>query len=602
MLASTLSPADWTSLSPTLRSLYEHLPQGTLGGGCRPLIGLTCHTIDSKDTVNEAYPQAILAAGGLPVLLPTLHTFDGLGELLDRLDGLLLTGGGDLFSPLMGKEISPQVGHIDPWRDRYEIALVLEASKRNIPLLGICRGLQIYNVAMGGTLIQDIAMECSGVCLEHSPRMDKELGCHTVTLESGGNILATLLGLSEGDSFFVNSLHHQAIGSLALGMSVLARSSDGIIEAATALPHKCFLGVQWHPEHLVRQEEGECMMELFRFLVQEATLYAKAREYHHQILVLDSHTDTPMTFTADTDLSVWGDTLVDLKKMELGGVASTVMAAYLPQGVCSDEERAFAQQYALDKLEEIHRQVAKNPKEAAIARSAIEIEQCFRQGLLCIVPAIENGYAIGLDKSLLKRYYDLGVVYITLCHNGDNDICDSARCSENRHQGLSPFGREVVQEMNRLGILIDVSHAAPSTVDEVLELSTQPVIASHSSCYALCPHPRNLSDEHIKAIASKGGVIQVCLYAGFIAEDENEATVQRAVDHIEHIIKIAGVESVGIGSDFDGDGKLIGCQGSHDLINITIELLRRGYDKADLRAILGGNFLRVLRQVRNKLA
>ena len=597
MLASTLSSSSWTDLSPMLRSLYETADSSPSPKGRMPLIGLTCHHTEASNSVNEAYSEAILQAGGLPVLLPTEHTTEHVGELLDSLDGLLLTGGGDIHSPFMGKELTREVGSIDVWRDRFELVLILEASRRNIPILGICRGLQIYNVAMGGSLIQDIATEYPQPSIGHDPKMDKEVGCHAIRLAEGDNPLAQVLGVAPGDELMVNSLHHQALGELAIGLRALAHSSDGIVEAATALPHKNFLGVQWHPEHLVRQPEGQCMRGLFTYLVQEARLYAQAKALHQSTIVLDSHTDTPMFFTPDTDLSHWGDTLVDLQKMRVGKVASTVMAAYLPQGECTEEGHTRAQQHALQKLAEIHKYGSAHPSLGRVVTSLEEIKTCYKQGLCSILPAIENGYAIGRNLSILQRFRDLGVFYITLCHNGDNEVCDSARHSEHRHHGLSAFGREVVLEMNRLGILVDISHAAPETVTDVLALSSQPIIASHSSCYALCPHPRNLSDEHIRAIASAGGVVQVCLYAGFIAEKEEEATVQRAVDHIEHIIEIAGVQAVGIGSDFDGDGRLIGCQGSQDLINLTLELLRRGHTEEEFRAIFGGNFLRVLTSV-----
>ncbi|WP_373813589.1 dipeptidase, partial [Porphyromonas loveana] len=151
-------------------------------------------------------------------------------------------------------------------------------------------------------------------------------------------------------------------------------------------------------------------------------------------------------------------------------------------------------------------------------------------------------------------------------------------------------GREVVREMNRQGIMVDVSHAAPTTVRDVLSISTAPIIASHSSARALCDHPRNLTDEDALAIAERGGVVQVCLYAGFICEQEETASVVMAADHIDHFVRLLGIEHVGIGSDFDGDGELIGCRGSNDLIRLTIELLRRGYTTTQLRLLWGENF------------
>ena len=208
---------------------------------------------------------------------------------------------------------------------------------------------------------------------------------------------------------------------------------------------------------------------------------------------------------------------------------------------------------------------------------------------------IENGYAIGRDKTLVKRFRDRGVVYMTLCHNGDNDICDSARGS-GEHGGLSAFGREVVQEMNRVGMMIDLSHAAEKTFYDVLECSTQPVVCSHSSCRALCNHPRNLTDGQLRALAAKGGVAQVTMYSGFLCK-EGYATLDHFMQHLEHAIKVAGIEHVGVGTDFDGDGAVSGCSSASQLRNVTRELLRRGYNDADIEKIWGGNWLRVMQQV-----
>ena len=189
----------------------------------------------------------------------------------------------------------------------------------------------------------------------------------------------------------------------------------------------------------------------------------------------------------------------------------------------------------------------------------------------------------------------MGVVYMTLCHNGDNDICDSAR-GNGEQGGLSSFGVEVVREMNRTGMLIDLSHAAESTFWQVLELSDAPVVCSHSSCRALCNHPRNLTDEQMRALAAKGGVVQVTMYSGFLCEN-GVATLDDFMRHLEHAISVAGVNHVGVGTDFDGDGAVIGCSSASQLRNVTRELLRLGYNDADIEKIWGGNWLRAMSQV-----
>jgi microsomal dipeptidase-like Zn-dependent dipeptidase len=206
---------------------------------------------------------------------------------------------------------------------------------------------------------------------------------------------------------------------------------------------------------------------------------------------------------------------------------------------------------------------------------------------------VENGYAIGKNLQNLQKLKDLGVSYITLCHNGDNDICDSA-LGKGEWGGLSPFGKEVIAEMNRLNLMIDISHAAESTFYDVLKYSTKPIIASHSSSRAVCNHPRNLDDDQIRALASQGGVVQICLYKRFINEDATQASLSDAIRHLKHIIDIAGIDHVGIGSDFDGDGELIGCRAANELLQITMRLISEGFDDESIAKIWGGNLMRVM--------
>lgn len=208
---------------------------------------------------------------------------------------------------------------------------------------------------------------------------------------------------------------------------------------------------------------------------------------------------------------------------------------------------------------------------------------------------IENGLALDGQLQNLQHFAQRGIVYMTLCHNGDNDICDSARGS-NTHHGVSVFGQQVIQEMNRLGIMVDLSHAADKSFYDALELSSQPIVCSHSSCRALCDHPRNLTDEQMRALAAKGGVMQVTLYPGFLVKD-GEATVLHALQHLEHAIKVMGIDHVGIGTDFDGDGGIRGLADSSEMINFTRQLLACRYSESDIQQIWGGNFLRVMSQV-----
>ena len=273
------------------------------------------------------------------------------------------------------------------------------------------------------------------------------------------------------------------------------------------------------------------------------------------------------------------------------------MVAYLPQGKRDGESSRQATRAAVNILRQIEEQARMHPDAVAIARTVADARRLKREGKRALFLAIENGYAAGKDLANLARFKETGVAYITLCHNGSNDICDSAR-GKAEHGGLSAFGREVVREMNRLGIIIDVSHASERAFFDVLETSTHPVIASHSSAYSLHPHPRNLTDEQLEALAARGGVVQVCLYNHFLAKD-GKATLRDAIAHIDHVVRLVGIDHVGIGTDFDGDEnqQLPGCRGANELINLTVELLRRGYTADDLEKLWGGNFARVMEQV-----
>jgi microsomal dipeptidase-like Zn-dependent dipeptidase len=187
---------------------------------------------------------------------------------------------------------------------------------------------------------------------------------------------------------------------------------------------------------------------------------------------------------------------------------------------------------------------------------------------------------------------------MTLCHNGDNDICDSAR-GEHTHHGLSDFGRKVIREMNRYGIMVDLSHANEDSFYQAMELSETPIVCSHSSCRALCDHPRNLTDEQMQALAKAGGVAQITLYNGFLRK-EGEASILDAMAHLEHAIQIMGIDHVGLGTDFDGDGGVLGLADSSELTNFTRQLLARRFSEEDIRKIWGGNFLRVMDIVQSK--
>jgi microsomal dipeptidase-like Zn-dependent dipeptidase len=269
------------------------------------------------------------------------------------------------------------------------------------------------------------------------------------------------------------------------------------------------------------------------------------------------------------------------------------MVAYLKQGPRDAETVRKVVRKTEETVREIIRQVDRNKDAAEIARSSEDLKRLKLAGKKAIFIGIENGYGIGDEVANLRLFRELGVSYITLSHNGDNAICDAAMESLSEHNGLSAFGVELVREMNRLGMMVDISHTSEKTSFDALEVSHCPIIASHSSAKALCPHPRNVSDRLMRAIARRGGVVQVCIYPWFLRTD-GEATVRDLVDHIDHLAQVAGVEHVGIGSDFDGGGGITGVESADQLMTITVELLRRGYSPEAIGQIWGGNLMRVM--------
>ncbi len=277
---------------------------------------------------------------------------------------------------------------------------------------------------------------------------------------------------------------------------------------------------------------------------------------------------------------------------------------------------------------------------AEIALTPDDAYRLKKAGKIAAYIGIENGYAIGRDISMIKQYYDMGARYITLSHTRNNDICDSSTDPAGpENNGLSPLGEEVVREMNKLGMMVDISHVSDKSFYDVLKVSKAPVIASHSSCRALCCSPRNLTDDMLLALKENGGVVQICILSNYFKTPEPNpemesrlaeigkkygdysalsdsdkkivrkeynairekyeklATVKDIVDHIDHVVQVIGVDYVGIGSDFDGGGGVEGCKTVAGMKNITIEMLRRGYTKSDIKKIWGGNFMRVFRKV-----
>ncbi|MCC8144965.1 MAG: membrane dipeptidase [Bacteroidales bacterium] len=578
------------------------------------LIGFSVNHKDGLSCISNAYTNAVIKAGGSPVLIPLTNNQKVLEEILSSIDGLILSGGGDIHSSFFNEELHPAVESHDLSRDNYDIFLVRKAAERNIPVMGICRGHQVINVAFGGSIIQDIPSIVPESEVLHNQAEPRETGTHKINILPG----SVLHGIMQATEIMTNSFHHQACKNIAPGFIESAFSEDGLNEAIESAEGKPILGVQWHPENMALTDK-DTMRPLFNHIIHEAELYSKAKEIHRRIFTIDSHCDTPMYFrygvdigknngiikVKPADLGVTGENSpvnyqvqVDIPKMQEGFLDATFMVAYIKQGKLDDPSSQKAVEKTESILNEIIRQVENNKQIAGIAKTSKDLEQLKQEGRKAIFIGIENGYGIGKDIQNIKKFADMGVTYVTLSHNGDNDICDSAVKTNSTHKGLSHFGKEVIREMNRLGLIVDISHTSEKTSFDVLEISQTPVIASHSSAKALRNHPRNISDPLMKAIAAKGGVIQVCLYTYFLRND-SKAQIKDAVDHIDHIVKTVGIDHVGIGSDFDGGGSLTDLKTVSGMPKITIELLKRGYTEKEIAKIWGGNLLRVMNIVQN---
>lgn len=591
-------------IQSSLDDIYARYPEATR----QPVIGLTGNFADGDARLCEQYYMSVVRAGGTPVIIPPVADKDVIINTLDKIDGLVLTGGGDINPLWAGEEPSPRLHGINHMRDKAELLTVRLAYNRQIPMLGICRGIQTLVTALDGEVDQDIAESFAAAhgagraaaaaghsLIKHSQDADRSEPTHTVRISRE----SVLYSLYKTETLAVNSIHHQAVRASGRRFSVSAKAPDGVIEAIESSEFKPFIGVQWHPEWL-----GESGQVLFRWLVDRARDFYTAKDLHRRMLTLDTHCDTPMFFPQGIHFDQRDPRiLVDMHKMAEGHQDAVIMAAYLPQpklGETFSSKVAFKVdgplQYAdliFDKIEEI---VNANNRYLSIARTPSDLYEDKRKGRRSIMLGIENGLALNHDISNVRYFARRGVVYITLCHNGDNDICDSARGC-NTHGGVSRFGEQVIKEMNRCGIMVDLSHAGEKSFYDALSISSKPIVCSHSNCKALCDVPRNLTDDQLRALAKHGGVAHITLYHGFLRNDSQEVTVMDAIAHLEHAISVMGIEHVGLGTDFDGDGGIRGLADSSELINFTLHLLRRRYSERDIARIWGGNWLRVMAQV-----
>lgn len=572
---------------------YKTVAGSTHLAGRKPVIGITANFGEYGAQLAEGYYESVRKAGGVPVVLPPSLDTDDLNDFLLHIDALIFSGGGDINPLILGEEPNKNLHSVCPKRDLQELVLMRRALDRQMPVLGICRGIQIMAAAMGGKLVQDIYSSplYEAELIKHSQDLDRPFASHSVRIEPE-SILASLYG---EERLEVNSFHHQAVAEPGRGMRVTAVSPDGVIEAVESTEFKPVLGVQWHPECFYEQTPNP-MLPIFRWLIDEAKEYHEARSVHKKVFTLDTHCDTPMFFSQDIDFSQRDERiLVDSSKMRDGGLDASIMVAYLPQKQRDDQSLLEATRQTHILLDGIETRIASAPG-VALADTPAQLRTIKAEGKLAIMRGIENGYAIGKDIANLDAFRKRGVVYMTLCHNGDNDICDSAVRTNNEHGGLSQFGHEVVKRMNALGMMVDLSHGGRNSFYDALSASSQPIVCSHASCKALCDHPRNLDNEQMKALAERGGVMQITLYPGFLRAD-GAATIVDAIAHLDHAINIMGIDHVGLGTDFDGDGGVPGLANASELINFTRRLLQCRYNIEDIQKIWGGNFLRLMEQV-----
>jgi len=583
------------------KTVYDDLHVASPVNQSHPVIGITGNLGEQSCTLAEGYYRSVLLAGGIPVIIPPYEQTDRLINQLDRLDAIIFSGGGDINPLYLNEQPIRELHGITPLRDRQELLLARLAYDRQIPMLGICKGIQIIAAALGGQLYQDINTQLSTVNIKHSQDLDRGTASHTVSIECD-TLLHTIFSTDPANVSIpfilpVNSFHHQAVKTAPKGFRVSAVSPDGIIEAIESTQYKSVLAVQWHPECFCLNGD-ESMLPLFRWLVGEATSFMKARQLHERILSLDSHCDTPMFFDQSINFqSRDPKILVDLHKMTEGHLDASIMVAYLKQEERDEASLETATKKADHILDQIEQMVAMSPDYVSIAYQPSDLYRNKFSNRKSIMMGIENGYAIGKDLSNVSRFRQRGVVYMTLCHNGDNDICDSAK-GLGEHGGISQFGEQVVREMNRVGMMVDLSHASEQSFYHALEISSQPIICSHSSSRLLCDHPRNLTDDQMRQLALHGGVAQVTFYNGFLVR-EGQATILDAMNHLEHMIDVMGIEHVGIGTDFDGDGGVPGLASASELINFTRMMMKHRYSDHDIACIWGGNFLRVMQQVQS---
>ena len=329
-------------------------------------------------------------------------------------------------------------------------------------------------------------------------------------------------------------------------------------------------------------------------LLERASLYHRARLLQKKIFLVDTHADLPDVYNEGFRLGKRSTNQVSLRKMMEGGLNGTFLISY--QGE-KDQPEENAVAYCMSQIEKIYADVAANPGRCEIVTTPADALRCKAEGKRAFFIGIENGKGIGRDLGNLKKYADMGVRYIGLTHTYDNLIAHSSSHSADTTKGLTAYGKEVVAEMNRLGIMVDCSHTSSGTFWDCIKYSKAPIICSHSGAKKLFRHDRSITDDQLRALRDNGGVIQVYAVWNFQSRDKYKVDIETYLDHIDHCVKVAGIDHVGIGVDMDGGGGYTGVFGSNDAVNITMGLMERGYSDEDIAKIWSGNLFRVLDRV-----
>lgn len=337
-------------------------------------------------------------------------------------------------------------------------------------------------------------------------------------------------------------------------------------------------------------------------------LLKKAKIIHKNIITLDTHCDIDVkNFTESNNYSNNIDTQCNIPKMEIGGLDVAWFIVYTGQGELNTKGYEKAYENAISKFDAIHNLVNNYSSDnIGLALNSNDVRKIHSSGKKVAMIGIENGYPIGLDITNVEKFYNRGARYMSLSHNGHSQLCDSNTGEEDGvylHNGLSDLGVEVIKEMNRIGMMIDISHPSKEAIRQMIKISKAPVIASHSSARKLCNHSRNLDDEQLGWIKENGGVVQTVAFKSYLNSEKskpnskNKVDVSDFVDHIDYLVGLIGINHVGISSDFDGGGGIDGWEDASETFNVTLELVKRGYSEVEIEKIWSGNLLRVLDEV-----